>query len=95
MKCKNEKSNLNKYRKSINKIDKKMIFLFEKRMQISKIISLYKKKNKIPIFDKNRENEIISVNSKKIKNPKIKKYYLNFIKNILKMSKEYQEESQI
>ncbi len=94
MKCKIEKPSLSKYRKSINKIDKEMMLLFKKRMEISKMISLYKKRNKIPIFDKKLENEIININSKQIKNTEIKKYYLDFIKNILKISKEYQKENQ-
>ena len=75
----------------INKIDKDMAELFEKRMDLSKEIALYKKERNIPIYDEIRENEIINKNKEYIKDDEIKEYYINFIKDTMNISKLYQE----
>lgn len=46
-------------RKKINTIDRKIILLIEKRSDICHIIKDYKIKKNLPIYDKEREQEII------------------------------------
>ena len=78
-------------RNKINDIDKNMAKLFEERMQIIKEVALYKKSNSMPVLDNNREDEIVNKNSKLISDDSIKSYYVNFIKDTMKISKKYQE----
>ena len=60
---------LNKYRKQIDKIDKKLARLFEKRMDVAKRIGEYKKENGMEIFVAEREKAILDERSAEIKNP--------------------------
>lgn len=77
-------------RKQINEIDKQMAQLFEKRMQVSKEIADYKRSHALPILDENREKIVIETNSKYINNPIVCEYYVNFLKNTMNLSKQYQ-----
>lgn len=73
---------LQKYRKKIDKIDKKLQKYLEKREILVKKIGKLKKENKIGITDKTREKEILS----KIKSSYVKKIF----KSIIEISKEAQ-----
>ncbi len=50
---------LDKYRQILNELDGKLQKLLEERFSLSQKIGLYKFKNKLPIFDANREEEIL------------------------------------
>ena len=50
----------------INEIDEKMAKLFEERMNASKEVASYKISHGMPIFDENREKELIEKNKKYI-----------------------------
>ena len=78
-------------RKKINDIDKDMAKLFEERMKVVKEVAEYKKANSMPITDSNREDEIVSKNSSLFTDEDTKSYYVNFIKDTMKISKKYQE----
>ena len=77
-------------REIINKVDKEMARLFEMRMDAAKTVSQYKKKNGLPIDDFEREKEIIRKNSDYIENEEYRAYYVNFLKNNIKLSKDLQ-----
>ena len=81
---------LEKARKVINEADEKIAKLFEERMLAAKDIADYKQRHGLKIFDKRREDEVISKNSAFIKDPVIKEYYVNFLKNTMAVSREYQ-----
>tara|TARA_B100000524_G_C23652305_1_gene370547 strand:- start:2518 stop:2787 length:270 start_codon:yes stop_codon:yes gene_type:complete len=55
---------LEKYRSQINDIDKKILDLIENRMSLSFKIGTYKKENKIPILNSNREKEVLDLLNK-------------------------------
>ena len=86
-------NDLNKLREQINIIDKEMLDLFEKRMNFSKSIAKYKKENNLPIFNKERENEVINNNKELLENKEYSIYYEKFIKSLMDISKEYQEKT--
>ena len=44
-------SELDDHRKEIDSIDKELIALFERRMDVAVKVGEYKKKNKLPIFN--------------------------------------------
>ena len=79
---------LSKYRKQIDKIDKRIVRLFEKRMDISKCVGEYKKENNIEIFDAEREMEIINTRTSQIKNPEYEEYAKEFFNNLMCISKK-------
>ena len=82
--------NLDELRLEINKIDEEMLALFEKRMDVVKAVIEYKLKNDMPILDSKREDEVIKRNCSKLKNKEYEAYYVEFIKNNMKISKEFQ-----
>jgi monofunctional chorismate mutase len=82
---------LSQARENIEDIDKQMAKLFEKRMECSREIAIYKKENNIPIYDATREKTLIEKNSSYIKNDMLKEYYLDFFRGLLEISKKYQE----
>ena len=77
-------------RKKINKIDKKIAKLFEKRMKSVTKIKKIKKESNISLEDKDRENILIGNNAKLIKD-EYKEYYKELEKKIIELSKEYQK----
>lgn len=83
-------TDLEESRKLINKIDQQLASLFEERMDAAKKIAMYKKQFGLQIFDSSREEEICSREVDYIKNPEYKNYYLEFIKDLMNVSKKYQ-----
>lgn len=86
------KDNIETLREEINKIDLAMSKLFVVRMETVGKIAQYKGENNIPIFDEEREKEIIKKNLELINDRKLRKYYLSFLNEILRLSKDYQIE---
>ena len=81
---------LNELRKKINEIDSSMNKLFVERLNLSKDVAEYKKENSMPIFDDSREKNILEKNLESIEDENIKSHYVNFLKNVMNISKEYQ-----
>ena len=81
---------LDKARQEINEIDKAMAELFERRMNAAKEVAEYKKQNGLPIFDASREEDVIKRNSAYISSEEIRAHYVNFLKNTMNVSKDYQ-----
>ena len=84
-------SKLDEIRKEIDKVDERMLILFEKRMKFIEEISKYKKKNNQEIFDEKREEELLEKNIAKLKNKKLAKHYQDMLKKTIEISKKYQE----
>ncbi|MCL4339486.1 chorismate mutase [Patescibacteria group bacterium] len=84
---------LNKFRKEINKIDAKILKLLARRFLIANKIKDIKKKEKLPIRDQKREEEIfleINILSKQLNlNPVFTK---EMFKKIIKESRRLQNE---
>lgn len=83
-------SELENLRKNINDIDKKLTDIFEKRMKTVLKIAQYKKENKLPILNQNRENEVIKNNLNYLKDDEFKEGLEEFFKQIMSISREYQ-----
>lgn len=82
---------INNIREKIDKIDKDMAKLFEERMLLSKEVANYKKEKLLPIVDKKREEEVVKKNCDYIEEKEIKQYYINFMEDVMMISKNYQE----
>ena len=79
-------------RMAIASIDEQIAELFEKRMEAIKDIADYKKEHNLPIFDAQREKELLTKNSEYISNKNYILYYQQFQQNMMNISKDYQEE---
>ncbi len=77
-------------REKINKIDKQMAELFESRMKIVKNIGEYKTEHGMPVVDTERENGVATRNSAYIADDEIRSYYMNFIRDVMDISRRYQ-----
>ena len=77
------------YRSQLNNIDDSIKDLFIKRMDIATKIANYKLYNDIAIEDLNREKEMIERLSK---DTKYDKYYIEILKDTIKLSKDLQAE---
>ena len=77
-------------RKIINEVDSKMAELFEMRMRAAELVYEYKKEFGLPILDQKREDELVEKNSSLIADEVIKGYYIDYIKNLMSLSKAYQ-----
>lgn len=82
---------LEKARAEIERIDKEMIKLFIERMNCTQDVISYKKENNLPILDSNREKQLIEKNSCFVPE-ELKKYYIDFLKGVIKVSKDYQKD---
>ncbi len=76
----------------IDQIDLEMQKLFIKRMQASKMVAEYKKENHLEIYNEAREKSLIANNLESFPSEELKKYYLDFLNQILKISKDYQKD---
>lgn len=83
-------NDLQKAREIINEADKEMARYFEMRMDAVKIVTEYKKANGIPVEDSAREAEMLERNTSLVKNEEYRAYYVNFLKNNIKLSKDMQ-----
>lgn len=78
-------------RKKIDIIDESIQNLFLERMDLVKQVALYKKENKLPVYDETREMEIIKKNVDRVDNLDLIELYEDFYKKVLEVSKKYQE----
>lgn len=79
-------------RENINRIDREIAKLFEERMREVEEVIAYKLENNLEILDSGREKEVIERNSKLLKNENLKKYYIDFLENMMRISKDYQKD---
>ena len=84
------KSKLEQARTIINDIDQQMAELFVKRMKAAELVYEHKKEFGLPIADEKRELEIIEKNSALVNDEVIREYYIDYLKNLMSLSKAYQ-----
>lgn len=84
-------NSLENARNQINEIDKQMAVLFESRMSAIENVIAYKMQNNLPVLDESRENFVIEKNQEYIKNKKYQDYYVQFLKDVMNVSKNYQK----
>lgn len=82
---------LEEYRKEIDEIDKQIVELFEKRMDLSGEISKYKSEHHLPILNKGREEEVLEKNISRLQNKEYSQMARGFFETIMRLSKEHQQ----
>jgi len=81
---------LDEARKIINEVDSQMAELFVKRMRAAEMVYEHKREFGLPIFDPERENAVVAKNAAMIEDEVLKGYYIDYIKNLMNVSKAYQ-----
>ncbi len=85
---------MDKLRKNLDQIDKQILALIGKRVNIAKKIGKIKKQQKLAIADKKREKEIVSSLTKQAKKYKIDKSLIGKIwKLLFKLSYKVEEKN--
>lgn len=84
-----EINDLQQARLEIDKIDREMADLFAKRMRAVTDVAEYKRLHELPVLDRTRELSVIEKNAERI-DADIRPYYIDFLKNTMKVSREYQ-----
>ena len=74
----------------IDEVDAQMAALFEKRMHAVGGIAAYKREQGIPIYDEAREKTLIARNLERIQDASLRNDYLEFLEQMLRISKAYQ-----
>jgi monofunctional chorismate mutase len=77
-------------RNEINEIDTKMRDLFIERMRTVMEIAKYKAENSLPVFDEEREREVIEKNASVLSDELLKELYVEFLKSNMSLSRKYQ-----
>ena len=77
-------------RLTINETDRKMAKLFSARMKAAEAIAAYKKERGLPVYDAEREAELIARNCALIEDETLKPYYADFIRKTIGISRDYQ-----
>ena len=78
-------------REIIDACDREMAALFEKRMAAAKSIALYKIEHGLPICVPEREQAVLKKNTALIHDAELHGYYIQFLQQIMDISKNYQE----
>lgn len=81
---------LEEARRLINEVDANMAELFVKRMRASELVFEHKKEYGLPILDEKREEEVIKNNVSLIDDEVLKEYYIDYLKNLMSVSRNYQ-----
>ena len=77
-------------RETINAVDKEIAALFEKRMEAVRLVSEYKIAHGLPVHDPLRENALIEKNSALIADEELRPYYVDFLRNAMRVSCNFQ-----
>ena len=81
---------LNNAREIISAVDKEIAALFEKRMNAVRLVSEYKIEHGLPVYDPAREQALIENNTALIENEEIRPYYVDFLRNTMRVSRNFQ-----
>ena len=82
---------LEKQRAEIDVIDREIVALFERRMQVVVDVARIKKENGIAILDASREKEVIAKVQSYLKDDYLKEELAEVYETLMKVSKDYQK----
>ena len=85
---------LDEARKIINEVDAQMAELFVRRMRAAEMVFADKKEKGLPILDQAREAVVIEQNTRRIQDENLKGYYVDFLQNVMALSRAYQQQMQ-
>ncbi|OLS02349.1 prephenate dehydratase [Tissierella creatinophila] len=83
-------TDLKELRGKIDDIDRKIVELFQERMEIVSGVAKYKKEKGLPVLNSIREGELIEKNINYLKNKELTPYLKEFYIKLMDLSKDYQ-----
>ncbi|MBR6807275.1 MAG: chorismate mutase [Clostridia bacterium] len=81
---------LEEARRIINEVDSEMAELFVRRMRAAELVFEHKKEFGLPILDKEREAAVVEKNSALVGDGLLKEYYIDYLQNVMSLSRAYQ-----
>ena len=82
--------NIEDLRKNIDGIDREIIKLFERRIELSSGVSDYKKENGLPLFDPARERDVIAARVEMLEDKELTPFAKRMVTELMELSKAYQ-----
>lgn len=82
--------NIDELRLEIDEIDSQLTELFEKRMETAALIAEYKQKNSLPVFNREREREVLNKVTDSVA-PELSGYTKTLYQTIFNLSRSYQK----
>lgn len=82
---------LQEARKTIDRVDREMAALFEERMHAVEQVAAYKKEHSLPVFDEEREKQVIATNAARITDASCRDDYVAFLHAMMDISKQRQK----
>lgn len=83
---------LEKCREEIDEIDKQLMELFERRLEVAVKVAEYKEENNLPIYNGERESQVISNNVRRLKDDRYEILARRFLIGVMELSRELQKE---
>lgn len=81
---------LKEIREKITRTDEEMAELFRRRMELVEQVGLYKKANSLPVYDPERERQVLMEGARRMDDPKIRAHYVNFLESVMAIARRYQ-----
>ena len=81
---------LNQLRQEIDEIDRELVSLFIRRMNCSAGVAEYKRRNALPVLDKEREIKLLEKIAE-LSGKEFEEYTAELYKTILSLSRDYQQ----
>ncbi len=82
---------LDEARARINRIDREMAQLFCQRMDAARTVAEYKQQTGMPVYDPEREAEVLRRNTEMLGREELRSYYSDFLQDMMDLSKRYQK----
>lgn len=79
-------------RQKLNDIDREIIKLFEKRMDVSRAVAAYKLKNGLPVLDAGREEQVLNTRVEMLSDKMLESSCRELFTEIMRLSRLEQEE---
>ena len=83
---------LQQARAAINEIDARMAELFVRRMEAVEMVAAYKREHGLPVFDAEREAEVLRSGIGRVDSERHRGYYADFLRDTMTLSRRYQQE---
>lgn len=65
---------LDELRQKINEIDRELVALYTKRLEVCREVGLYKKAHHLPVLDAAREKQVLRSKAELVQQPELRSY---------------------
>lgn len=86
----NSNDKLQAARSEINRIDAHLAQLFEERIAAVADVLAYKREHNLPVFDSEREQQVLKNNLDRLKKPELKPYFRRYLQGLMDITKDWE-----